>query len=90
MTFKRLPSHIEDGTLSRRGFLPPAPPLAGALIAEPQLAVGTTAKLANPEEFVPNVRPHRSDGKVVLTMPYVRNGQGTYNLGYHADRRRLR
>jgi isoquinoline 1-oxidoreductase beta subunit len=65
--------------LSRRGFLQAGATASGGLLLGLSLSLGTRGTEAAPEGFTPNAFIHiGSDGKVVLTMPYVEMGQGTY------------
>src|SRR5215470_1868876 len=73
----RLPSAQK---LSRRGFLHAGAAAGGGLIigiSLPFASDETSAAVA--ESFTPNAFVHiGGDGKIVLTMPYVEMGQGTY------------
>jgi isoquinoline 1-oxidoreductase beta subunit len=64
--------------LSRRGFLTAAAGVGGGLILSLSLPFGQS-DAASSDSFAPNafIRIDR-DGQVVLTMPYVEMGQGTY------------
>ncbi|MEP9373551.1 xanthine dehydrogenase family protein molybdopterin-binding subunit [Mesorhizobium sp. KR1-2] len=66
--------------LSRRKFLQVGAVVGGGLLLSPRLpSADDTASAADADEFVPNAFIRiGSDGHVVLTMPYVEMGQGTY------------
>ncbi|SED36003.1 xanthine dehydrogenase family protein molybdopterin-binding subunit [Bradyrhizobium erythrophlei] len=78
MTSDRTSSQASDVGLSRRNFLASSVAVGGGLVLSLSLSFsGSEAAVA--EDFVPNafIRIGR-DGQVVLTMPYVEMGQGTY------------
>ena len=66
--------------LSRRGFLRAGAAASGALVLSLSLPFASSnGEAANAETFVPNAFIRiGADGEVVLTMPYVEMGQGTY------------
>jgi len=65
-----------DTNLSRRGFLIAGVAVGGGLMLS--LPLGRS-EAAHPESFAPNAFIRiDTDGRVVLTMPYVEMGQGTY------------
>jgi len=67
-----------DTTLSRRSFLVASVAIGGGLMLSLSLPRGRS-EAAQPERFAPNAFIRiDSDGRVVLTMPYVEMGQGTY------------
>ena len=72
------PASAED--LSRRGFLRAGATASGALLLSLSLPFASrNGEAAKVETFVPNAFIRiGGDGEVVLTMPYVEMGQGTY------------
>ncbi|HEX9463234.1 MAG TPA: molybdopterin cofactor-binding domain-containing protein, partial [Alphaproteobacteria bacterium] len=66
--------------LSRRGFLQAGAAAGGGLILSLSLPFATgDAEAAGADGFAPNAFIHiGGDGRIVLTMPYVEMGQGTY------------
>ena len=78
MMADRIASRSDDTNLSRRGFLASAAALGGGLVLSLNLPFGRS-EAATPGDFAPNAFIRiGSDGQVVLTMPYVEMGQGTY------------
>ena len=74
----RIASRSDDTSLSRRGFLASAAALGGGLVLSLSLPFGQSEAAAS-GDFAPNAFIRiGSDGQVVLTMPYVEMGQGTY------------
>ena len=65
--------------LSRRTFLQAGAALGGGLILSLRLPFAVGEAEASAEVFVPNAFVRiGGDGQIVLTMPYVEMGQGTY------------
>ncbi len=78
MTLDRSASRASDTDLSRRGFLATSAALGGGLMLGLSLPLGR-GEAAGSEGFAPNAFIRvGSDGQIVLTMPYVEMGQGTY------------
>jgi isoquinoline 1-oxidoreductase beta subunit len=70
---------LSHPTLSRRRFLAAGAAAGGGLLLQFALPVVGAAALASGAALVPNAIVRiLPDGKVILTMPYVEMGQGTY------------
>jgi isoquinoline 1-oxidoreductase beta subunit len=86
MTIDRIVAVPEDNSglsISRRRFLSASAALGGGLligfVTHPSIGASATPEGASGAVFVPNAFIRiGSDGQVVLTMPYVEMGQGTY------------
>src|SRR3954452_14727030 len=77
MTRDRTEPRSSATNLSRSGFLATAAAAGGGLMLSLSLPFGSSD--AAPDNFAPNAFIRiGSDGQVVLTMPYVEMGQGTY------------
>jgi isoquinoline 1-oxidoreductase subunit beta len=74
----RFASRVSDTDLSRRNLLAASAAIGGGLILSLSLPVGR-GEAASSEVFEPNAFIRVGiDGQVVLIMPYVEMGQGTY------------
>jgi isoquinoline 1-oxidoreductase beta subunit len=79
MLVDRLTSQTAGDGLSRRSFLQVAAAGGGLMLALRLPAANSEAEAAAGETFAPNAFIRiGGDGQVVLTMPYVEMGQGTY------------
>ena len=79
MTLDQLASHAAGPSLSRRRFLQAAAAAGGGLMLSVNLLLPSGAAEAADKGFAPNAFIRiGSDGQIVLTMPYVEMGQGTY------------
>ena len=80
MTLDQLASHDPGPSLSRRSFLQAGAAAGGGVILSVTLPFANgEAAAADADGFAPNafIRIER-DGQIVLTIPYVEMGQGTY------------
>src|SRR5712672_785845 len=78
MILDRIASRSAESNLSRRSFLATGAAAGGGLMVSLSLPFGRSETAAS-EGFAPNAFIRiGTDGEVVLTIPYVEMGQGTY------------
>src|SRR3954454_24468047 len=78
MALDRISSRSTDTNLSRRSFLASSAGFGGGLVLSLSLPLHRI-EAGQSESFAPNAFIRSgSEGQVVLTMPYVEMGQGTY------------
>ncbi len=80
MTLGNFVSNMSQGDLSRRGFLHVSVAASGGFLLSLSLPFSSPeSEAASAEGFEPNAFIRiGGDGQIVLTMPYVEMGQGTY------------
>jgi isoquinoline 1-oxidoreductase subunit beta len=78
MILDPITSRAPDANLSRRSFLAASAAVGGGLVLSLSVPLGRSEAAAS-EVFAPNAFIRiGGDGQIVLTMPYVEMGQGTY------------
>jgi isoquinoline 1-oxidoreductase subunit beta len=80
MTLAHIDSDITQRDLSRRGFLRAGAAVSGGFLLSLNLPFASReSEAASSDSFEPNAFIRiGGDGQIVLTMPYVEMGQGTY------------